>query len=137
MQPLLHCFLIACKDEDDLIKASALSNIAEICKILRFGLHPYITEIIDCVVSMLLYKPSVEVKRGGIYVFFLLLEGLGLDSFQVLPEYLQKVFRLVKFYRTDPDPVTCFHADQAHAYFTEIITEFCSPEEHKSPFHII
>lgn len=137
MAPLVNCFLISCKDFDQTIRASGLSNVAEICKILRYGLHPYVVEIIECVESLLRFDKESEVRRGGIYVLYLLLEGLGVEAFQFMPEYLGKIGRLVNEALHDPDAVTRYHAQQTKAYLSEIVGDFLSPPVTKSPFHIL
>lgn len=42
---LLNTFLNGAKDEDDLIRASSLSNLGEICRVLGYKLGTIITEV--------------------------------------------------------------------------------------------
>lgn len=135
MEPLVHSFLNACKDSDCTIRASGLSNLAEICKILRYGLHPYLEEIISCVSSISRFDNDVQVKRGCIFLIYLLLEGLGVESFQIIPDHFGMVQDTISRYLTDNDAVVCFHAENAKKYLNEIIT--WQPEPIVSPLHII
>jgi len=135
VDPLIHTFLLACRDNDRTIRASGLSNIAELCKMLRFGLHPYLEEIVECVFALSTTDREVEVKRGCIFVLYLLLEGLGVDSFEMIPDHLAQVQKMIIQAMRDNDAVTCYHGERAHSYFKQIIT--FTPEEQKSPFHIL
>lgn len=135
VEPLVHSFLLSCRDNDRTIRASGLSNIAELCKMLRYGLYPYLEEIIACIDSLSLTDKEVEVKRGCIFVLYLLLEGLGVDSFNMIPDHLDKVHRIINQSMHDNDAVTCYHGERACRYFKEILT--WKPEEMTSPFHII
>lgn len=102
---------------------------------LRYGLYPYLEEIIACIDSISLTDKEVEVKRGCIFVLYLLLEGLGIDSFEMIPDHFDKVRRIIEQSRCDSDAVTSYHGEQAHKHFREILT--WKPEEIKSPLHII
>lgn len=42
---LISCFLIGCRDEDELMRASSLSNLGELCKILSFRITSYLVEV--------------------------------------------------------------------------------------------
>lgn len=43
---LLNTFLSGAKDEDHLIRASSLSNLAEVCEVLGYKLGTIVTEVI-------------------------------------------------------------------------------------------
>lgn len=61
----MNCFLSGTKSESVGVRASSLSNLAEMCKILRFALQPFIRDIIVCVTAMLTTEKEVEVRRGN------------------------------------------------------------------------
>ena len=42
---LLHCVLQVARDADEHVRASAISNLGEICRLLRFSLGPVIHEV--------------------------------------------------------------------------------------------
>ena len=42
---LLNAFLVGTRDPDAFLRASSLSNIAEICKLLKYSLGPIIHEV--------------------------------------------------------------------------------------------
>ena len=67
---IVHIYLLGCKEKEEIIKASSLSNLAEICKLLRFALHPYLIEILSCVSHLLQSDPSPLVQRGLSFLLF-------------------------------------------------------------------
>jgi hypothetical protein len=42
---LLNTFLFGTKDEDNLIRASSLSNLGEVCRVLNYKLGTIVTEV--------------------------------------------------------------------------------------------
>lgn len=42
---LLNTFLVGSKDDDNLIRASSLSNLGEVCKVLGYKLGSIVTEV--------------------------------------------------------------------------------------------
>jgi vesicle coat complex subunit len=61
---LVPIFLAGCRDPDPLVRASALSNLAELCELLHYALLPFLEEIVSCVQSLLQSDTTVEVRRG-------------------------------------------------------------------------
>ena len=133
--PLAHSFLLSCKDIDATLRASGLSNIAELCKMLRYGIHPYLVEIVECVSSLSIVDSEVEVKRGCIFVIYLLLEGMGVEAFEIIPDHLRMVQNTIRRFIKDNDAVVQYHAENANNYFKEILQ--WKPEPINSPLNII
>jgi len=73
----MDLFLRATRDSSPLMRASALSNLAQLCKQMRFALHPYISEVLECVGALLATDRDEGVRRGAVYVLVLLFRGLG------------------------------------------------------------
>jgi hypothetical protein len=67
---LMNGFLHATKDKSSSIRASSLSNLAELCKHMRFALHPYIIDIIQCVTATLKTDREAEVRRGKVVYIY-------------------------------------------------------------------
>ena len=44
-ETLLRSILTVVKDEDDLVRASAFSNLAELAQLLRFSVGPVVNEV--------------------------------------------------------------------------------------------
>eukprot|EP01117_Protostelium_nocturnum_P004751 TRINITY_DN1724_c0_g2_i2.p1 TRINITY_DN1724_c0_g2~~TRINITY_DN1724_c0_g2_i2.p1 ORF type:complete len:519 (+),score=153.13 TRINITY_DN1724_c0_g2_i2:265-1821(+) len=86
---LMNGFLAGTKDPMGSIRASSLSNLAELCKLMRFALHPYIREILECIFSVMNADKEREVRRGAVFAITLLLRGLGRDIFELIPDQLK------------------------------------------------
>lgn len=63
----MHHLFIGIKDTLPSIRSSSLSNIAELCKLMGFSLHPFIRDILSTVESILRYEKEEEVRRGLTY----------------------------------------------------------------------
>ena len=81
---LLNPFLAQLSHPDPLIRSSSLSNLGEVCKNLKFSLGEIIHEIFGALHEIIQFDKAVEVRRAGVYVVKLLLEGLGDDALVVL-----------------------------------------------------
>ncbi|XP_047107369.1 transport and Golgi organization protein 6 homolog isoform X1 [Schistocerca piceifrons] len=103
---LLNAFMGATKDPDELIRASSLSNLGTLCKVMKFRVGPILNEIMVCVQSIVKTDPVVEVRRAAILVLTLLLEGLGDDTVSVLKDIILELYRTLKHvYLTENDEV--------------------------------
>lgn len=120
----MHAFLVGCKDGDATVRASCLSNLAEVCKVLGIGAHPYLEEILLCVESILEGDKEVEVQRGALFVFFMLLDGLGVEAFQLIPHKIATIHSKLQRYVDDPDPVTQYHALTALDLLEEVVRQY-------------
>lgn len=109
-------FLAGCRDPDPLVRASALSNLAELCELLHYALLPYLEEIVSCVQSLLQSDTTLEVRRGEccmsallhesvidtchlsgvINLYAQLLTGLDDDVFEVMPHHLRAIYSTLK-----------------------------------------
>ncbi|PRP86827.1 hypothetical protein PROFUN_05044 [Planoprotostelium fungivorum] len=108
---LMNAFLSCTKDRLPTMRASSLSNLAELCKHMRFALHSYIVDIMECIMSTLSTDKEAEVRRGAVFASTLLFRGMGRDIFELIPTYLRSLYRLLKrTEESDADDVTRFHA---------------------------
>ncbi|EGG14080.1 hypothetical protein DFA_11843 [Cavenderia fasciculata] len=131
---LMNCFLVGCRDKRVGVRASSLSNLATMCELLKsFGIDQYLVEILSCLNSMLTSEREIEVRRGAIFVYQLLLRGFGLDAFNQgssMSQELQTTYRQLKYLEsTDPDPVCKFHARTALSELETITKEFIFPNQ--------
>lgn len=130
----MNAFLRSLRSSLASIKASTLSNLAQLCKMLRFALHPYIVEIISSVVSILQIEKDSEVRRGAVFLIHFLFRGLGLDVFQVLDikQRNQLYDQLKIVYNSDlEDDVTKFHANEALKEYSRITEALFVPKNEK------
>ncbi|GAB1600409.1 transport and Golgi organization protein 6 homolog [Argonauta hians] len=93
---LLNAFLNGAKDNDFLVRASSLSNLGEVCKLLRFSLGNVIYEIFSCCSSLAKHDSSAEVRAASVLLITLLLQGLGKDVFVLLEDVLKDLYKLLK-----------------------------------------
>eukprot|EP01133_Synstelium_polycarpum_P008955 gene8955-10501_t len=127
-QSLFNCFFMGCRDASVGVRASSLSNIATMCELLKFAIDAYLVETIECITSILRGEREVEVRRGAIYVFQLLLKGLGLDAFSSIPTSLSSIYTTLKYVESsDTDPVCKYHARSALSELETITKQFLFP----------
>ncbi|XP_014771732.1 transport and Golgi organization protein 6 homolog [Octopus bimaculoides] len=93
---LLNAFLQGTKDSDFLVRASCLSNLGEVCKLLRFSLGNVIYEIFSCCSSLAKHDSSAEVRAAAVLLITQLLQGLGKDTFVLLEDILKDLYKLLK-----------------------------------------
>ncbi|XP_063440980.1 transport and Golgi organization protein 6 homolog [Mytilus trossulus] len=93
---LLPSILSGARDKDPLVRASSLSNLGEICKVVRFSLGNVIREIFECCQSLLKTDDSPEVRKAAAMLTTMLLQGLGKDMLQVLESVLRDLYHLLK-----------------------------------------
>jgi hypothetical protein len=126
----MNCFLVGVKDPLISIRASSLSNLAELCKHMRFALHPYIVDIMECLYYVLTSEKEAEIRRGGVFVFTLLLRGLKSDIIQLIPDYLKKIYQSLKrICDSDSDDITKFHANEALYELGIIVQSLFTPNQ--------
>lgn len=44
---IINALLFGCRDSDHLVRASSLSSLGELCRILTFRIHAFIIEVHD------------------------------------------------------------------------------------------
>lgn len=116
------------KDSDETFRASNLSNLARVCELLRFGIHPFLYELLECVEAVGRHDPSPQARRGAVHVITCVLHGLGKDAFQALADVLKRVFLfLTDMEDKDSDDVTRVHARNALRELDDITSDFLKP----------
>ena len=73
---LVNPFFGQMSHPDDLVRCSALSNLGEVCKNLRFSLGGIVQEVFLCLHNAIEFDRSMPVRRAAVLVVKLLLEGL-------------------------------------------------------------
>ncbi|KAI5736732.1 hypothetical protein M8J76_006525 [Diaphorina citri] len=124
----LNAFLHGCKDEDHLLRASSLSNLAEICRILGYRVGSILSEIFICIKCIISSDPCPEPRRAAVMVASFLLCGLKHEALQVLEPILPELYRTLKhIYDNDPDDRTRLHAQLALEQLNEAVKTFFTP----------
>jgi len=126
---LLNCFFCASNDLDPLVRSSALSNLGEVCKLLRFSLGPITMEVLSHLASCA-RDQEAGVRGASVMVLTLILQGLGRDSFVVLQHGLRDIYRGLKLLNgVEKDEVVLCHVGLALAEIDKIMKEFLTPNE--------
>lgn len=82
-------------------RASCLSNLAEICALLNYAIHPYVSDIITCVLGVLEQErdetqpSSLAVRRGAIYLISAIFTAFGASVLELLQHWISAVYRIV------------------------------------------
>ncbi|XP_053401434.1 LOW QUALITY PROTEIN: transport and Golgi organization protein 6 homolog [Mercenaria mercenaria] len=93
---LLSSIMTGVRDEEAFIRASSLSNLGEMCKMLKFSLGNIIHEVFECCSSTLKHDKDVEVRKAAAQALTLLLQGTGQQVFKILDTVLKDLYRLLK-----------------------------------------
>lgn len=65
-----------------------------LCELLRFSVQKYMAEIFNCVEAIVLHDPSPEARRGAMNVLTQLVQGLGVNMFHEMHEWLNPLASL-------------------------------------------
>ncbi len=57
-------FLHGTRDKEASVRASSLSNLGELCKLLHYALPPFVRDVLDCVYAVLNSETDEQVRRG-------------------------------------------------------------------------
>ncbi|XP_031828491.2 transport and golgi organization 6 isoform X1 [Nomia melanderi] len=122
---LINGFLSATRDSDSLVRASSLSCLGELCKVLGFRLGDIVTEVIYCISCIIKTDKTPECRRAAVMVSTLLLRGLGKDTLTSLGKDLVDLYRGLKHLRdNDDDPVLRLHAQLSLEELDQIVQNF-------------
>lgn len=117
--------------EEDLVeatlRASCLSNLAEVCVLLQWSLQHFLVDVMTCVFGILQMELAstkdtnsnrqqsvVAVRRGAAFLLKYLLQLMGWKVLELMPEQLKPMYHTLKVVeRTDRDSVVVFHTRKA------------------------
>lgn len=80
---LLNTFLAGVRDDDNLVRASSLSNLADICRLMRYNLGSIISEIVNCADYVLRFDPAVEPRRAAVLLLQNIIQGADSELLEV------------------------------------------------------
>lgn len=122
---LVNGFLCTIRDADPLIRASSLSCLGELCKVLGFRLGNVLVEILYCIACVVKSDKAAECRRAAVLVATLLFRGLGRDTLSTLGKDLVDLYRALKHLRdNDDDPVLRLHAQLALEEIDHVMRDF-------------
>ncbi|KPJ06433.1 Transmembrane and coiled-coil domain-containing protein 7 [Papilio machaon] len=137
---LLNTMLTACRDHDPLIRASALSNLAEIALVLHYRIGSIIYEVLLCIESIIETDRAMECRRAAVMVISSLLKGLGKETLIELKEHLLPLYRTLNKLYKDPneDHAVKLHAQTALEELNDIVYQFLLPNiDLEKPFSLL
>ncbi|GJQ84697.1 hypothetical protein Trydic_g12716 [Trypoxylus dichotomus] len=122
---LLNTFLVGAKDEDEMIRASSLSNLGEICRVLGYKLGNIVAEVLVCVHAVITTDKAPVARRAAVTVIRQLLAGLEVEMVTFLKEYMLEIYRTLKsVYESDKDDVMRLQAQLALEELNMNVKEF-------------
>lgn len=127
---LINTFLHASKQvDDDLYRSSALSNLGQLCTVLKYSLSKHLVEILTALKSYLSIFESNEVRRASILVCELLCQSLDQTTWlTILGNELPTFYHLInQLYKNDRDEIVRLHAQLALEGLNRISREFLQP----------
>ncbi|XP_012523999.1 transport and Golgi organization protein 6 homolog [Monomorium pharaonis] len=110
---LVNGFLCAIRDEDPLVRASGLSCLGELCKVLNYRLGNMLTEILYCITCILKSDKVPECRRAAVLVATLLFRGLDRDLLSSCTRDMIDLYRELRNLRDDKDSVLQLHVQLA------------------------
>ncbi|KAK4880413.1 hypothetical protein RN001_008559 [Aquatica leii] len=131
---LLNAFLIGTKDDDYLIRASSLSNLGEICRVLGYKLGTIVSEVLVCVHAVITTDKAAEPRRAAVTVIKQLFAGLEKEMVVFLKDEILPLYRTLKnIYYNDADDVMRLQAQLALEQLNENMKDFVFPNPTLNP----
>ncbi|KAK7114233.1 transport and Golgi organization protein 6 homolog [Littorina saxatilis] len=126
---LLAAVLTGARDKDATVRASSVSNLAELCSLLHFSLGSVLQEVFSCCKSLLETDEAI-VRRAAALTLAKILEGLDKDALIVLDSLLKDLYRLLKrVHNTDSDDAVRLHANMALVQLDTVSRQFLFPPQ--------
>ena len=108
---IMGALLVGVVDPLPAVRQSCLACLADVSATLRFALHPWAVEILQCVGSALEGETDEAARRAACYLLALLLQSLGTEALTVLPaSQLTSLYRRLKLLRDQPTRDEALHA---------------------------
>jgi len=128
---LIQAFLVGARNPDEFLRSSSLSNLGETCKLLNYSLADYLTEITNCLASILDTDTSIQCKRSAIMVLKMIVEGLKSHNFiEILGKSALPLYKLTsRTYKTTNDDVVKLHCQLALGALGDLVKTSMFPEQ--------
>ena len=126
----MNVFSPGCRDPDEFLRSSSLSNLGETCKLMNYSLSSHISEITSCLSSLLETDASVQVKRSAAMALKMIVEGLKQASFiHVLGREALPLYRLLaRTFKSTEDDVLRLHCQLTLGYLSDLVRGSMFPE---------
>lgn len=120
------------------LRASCLSNLAEVCVLLQWSLQPFLVDVMTCVFGILQMEVDtngdhqqsvIAVRRGAAFLLKYLIQLMGWKMLELMPEQLKPMYHTLKVVeRTERDSVVVFHARKALEALNEVMRAELFPQ---------
>lgn len=111
---LLPMFLKLSRHSDSTMRASAMSNFAELAPMAPSMLIPLQFEICDCLCGISVSDADVMVRRAAVYAIRSIVSKLSYQILKIFPETIKSIYDVLKkLYRFDNDNTVQLHAQLA------------------------
>lgn len=118
---LMNCFYSGITHPEPIIRTSSISNIGQLCSILKFSLRPHISQLIIGIKCLIQTETDIEAKRAAIMLIHMILNGIDVDCIDSISDQLPEIYRLVKsVYNNSLDDVMQLHAQLAYEQLDRI-----------------
>lgn len=107
---LINCFLLGSVNAHDELRASSLSNLGTICRLLSYQVTNFFEELIHITHTTIANDAYAPARRAAVMVFADLVQGF--DKLQDFEEILLPVYRALKYaLANETDAQTVVHAN--------------------------
>lgn len=80
---LLNTFMSGVRDNDVLVRTSSLSNLADVCRLLRYNIGSILAEIINCADYVLKFDSEIEPRRAAVLLLQMIIQGADSELLEV------------------------------------------------------
>ncbi|XP_067933371.1 transport and Golgi organization protein 6 homolog [Watersipora subatra] len=129
---ILPSILIGCKAKDDLLRASSLVNLGELCKLLHYSMGNHVYEIVECL-SASLIDHCQSSRKGAAYSIALIICELNTRCFEVLgADCMRTLYKALKTcVNSENDQVTTHHCSGAIDALDKVTKQLFSSDSNK------
>lgn len=127
-QQVINVLFAGCRDDEELIRMSSLTNIGELCRNLGESLGKYIAEIMN-ILESILSTDNMQVKCAALDLLRSLLSGLHASDVESVQRDLSSIYRLLRrVARTQSDARFRLHLELALDEVGRLATELLEGE---------
>jgi len=124
---IINVFIEGCKDGEELLRISSLTNLGEICHNLGNSLDKYAVDVLGCV-HYAIEKDTIQVKCAAVDLLRSILSGLDELGIEPVQRDLKSIYRLLKKVKDQTwDERLCLHVDLAMEEVNRLARGIFSP----------
>jgi len=136
-QHFVNAFLEGCGSKEADVRASSLSNLAEMVEVLSSGFQPFIQDMLDCTLAVLSPTEVPEVQRAAVLLCSRMIKTLGNDGVVGNQKQMQRLYTHLKIVvRNNTDELTRVHAMSALDDLGSIMMKFLFPKDNACQLHV-